>query len=38
MWFYDYFTNVYSVNSTDIYEEIDDNSDNSDVIVLLKTE
>ena len=38
MWFYDYFTNVYSVNSTEVYEEIDDNSDNSDVIVLLKTE
>ena len=38
MWFYGYFTNGYNVNSTEVCEEIDDNSDNSDVIVLLKTE
>ena len=38
MWFYGYFTNGYSVNSTEVCEEIYDNSDNSDVIVLLKTE
>ena len=33
--FYGYFTNV---NCTEVWEEIHDNSDNSDVIVLLKTE
>ena len=38
MWFYGYFTNGYSVNSTKVCEEFHDNSDNSDVIVLLKTE
>ena len=38
MWLYGYFTNGYSVNSTQICEEIHDNSDNSGVIVLLKTE
>ena len=38
MWFYGYFTNGYSVNCTKVWEEIHDNSDNSDVIVLLKTE
>ena len=38
MWFYGYFTNGYSVNSTKVCEEIHDNSDNLDVIVLLKTE
>ena len=35
MWFYDYFTNGYSVNSTEVCKEI---HDNSDVTVLLKTE
>ena len=38
MWFYGYFTNGYNVHSTEVCEEIHDNSDNSDVIVLLKTE
>ena len=38
MWFYGYFTNEYSVNCTNFCEEIHGNSDNSDVIVLLKTE
>ena len=38
MWFYGFFTNGYSINSTEFCEEIHDNSDNSDVIVLLKTE
>ena len=38
MWFYGCFTNEYSVNSTEVCEEIQDNSDNWDVIVLLKTE
>ena len=38
MRFYGYFTNGYSVNSTEVCEEIHDNSDNSDIIVLLKTE
>ena len=33
MWFYNYFTNGYSVNSTEVGEETHDNSDNSDVIV-----
>ena len=37
MWLYGYFTNGYSVNSTEVCEEIHDDSDNSwDVIVLLK--
>ena len=36
--FYGYFTNGYSVNSTKVWKEIHDNSDNSDVIVPLKTE
>ena len=31
-------TNRYSVNSTDVCEEIHDNSDTSHVIVLLKAE
>ena len=35
---YGYFTNGYSVNSTEVCEEIHDTSDSSDVIVLLKTE
>ena len=35
MWFYGSFTNGYSVNSTEVCEEI---HDNSDLIVLLKTE
>ena len=35
MWFCGYFINGYSVNSTEVCEEI---HDNSDVIVLLKTE
>ena len=30
MWFYGYFTNGYSVNSTKVFEEIHDNSSNSD--------
>ena len=38
MWFYGYFTNGYSVNFTEVCKEIRNNSDNSDVIVLLKTE
>ena len=38
MWFYGYFTNGYSVNCNEVWEEIHDNSDNSDVIVLLETE
>ena len=38
MWLYGYFTNGYSVNSTEVCEEIHDNSDNSDVAVVLKTE
>ena len=38
MWFYGYFTNRYSVNFTEVCEEIHHNSDNSDVTVLLKTE
>ena len=38
MRFYGYFTNGYRVNSPEVCEEIHDNSDNSDVIVLLKTE
>ena len=38
MWFYGYFTDGYSVNFTKYCEEIHDNSDNLDVIVLLKTE
>ena len=38
MWFCGYFTNAYSVNSTEVCEEILDNSDNSELIVLLKTE
>ena len=33
MWFYGYFTNGYSVNSTEVSKKIHDNSDNSDVIV-----
>ena len=37
-WFYGYFTNEYSINSTEVCEEIHDDPDNSDVIVLLKTE
>ena len=36
--FYGYSTNRYSVNSTEVWKEIDDNLDNSDVIVLWKTE
>ena len=36
MWFYGYFTNGCSVNSTKVFEEIHDNPDNSDVTVLLK--
>ena len=35
MWFYGYFTNGYSVNSTKVCDEI---HGNSDVILLLKTE
>ena len=38
MWFCGYFTNEYSVNSTDVCKEIYYDSENSDVIVLLKTE
>ena len=38
MWFYGYFTNWYTVNSTEVFEEIHDTSDSSDEIVLLKTE
>ena len=38
MWFYSYFTNGYSVNSIEVWEEIHDNLDNLDVIVILKTE
>ena len=38
MWFYGYFTNGCSVNSTKVWEEIHDNSDNSEVIEVLKTE
>ena len=41
MWFYGHFTYRYRVNSTEVCEEIhdnSDNSDNSDVAVLLKTE
>ena len=38
MWFYGYFTNEYSVNCTKVCEEIHGNSDNSNVILLLKTE
>ena len=38
MRFYSYFTNGYSVNSPEDCKEIHDNPDNSDVIVLLKTE
>ena len=38
MWFYCCCTNGYSVNSTEVCEEIYDNSDNLDAIVLLKTE
>ena len=38
MWFYGYFTDGYSVNFTKVCEQIHDNSDNLDVIVLLKTE
>ena len=36
--FYGYFTNGNSVNCNEVCGEIHDNSDNSDVIVLLKTE
>ena len=38
MWLYGCFTNGYSVNSTEVCQETHGNSDNSDVIVLLKTE
>ena len=38
MRFYCYFTDGYSVNFTKIWEQIQGNSDNLDVIVLLKTE
>ena len=38
MLFYGYFTNEYRVDSIKVCEEIHHNSDNSDVIVLLKTE
>ena len=38
MWFYGYFTNEYSVNCTKVCEEIHGNSDNSNLILLLKTE
>ena len=34
--FYGYSTNGYSVNSTEVWKETHGNSDNSDVIVLLK--
>ena len=35
MWFYGYFTNGYSVNSTEVCEGIHDNSDNT-VISAIK--
>ena len=38
LWFYGYFANGYSVNSTEVCKEIHDHSDNSDVIAILKTE